>query len=641
MKGNRLVWALCGAWALFFGLGFLGSLGSRSGGALPLLLLAVLPSAAYWAWPRLSKQVKPAVYVAGVAVAAFFLMLIAGGMPWWIIPLVAVAAFAGWVWLSGSSPTGAYSGRWMTTAEALKFAITPEEEASTLVLARSPKVEESAKNKNDGLVGVKPYAVAKIQKELGHISVVAPNRSGKGLLLTSHLLTWKQSVIVLDIKGENWRTTSHYRAQLGPVHVLNPEGAGARFDPIAELLELGTDAEAALLQAANIILKPEEEKQPIFPLKALPALRAGLRVAHALGEPVLPWVYAMSRGGMRAYVQSVHAQAAELNDWASLDDLTEYLDRPLNEVREEMWTDARWLPAQSWSNLTANLGRICTAGVLAMTSGRDFRAADLKRGTVSVYLVWKEDVGAGLRDVFSLVALALTKGLTRYADDHQGEPMQQVLFIVDEAGTFEVPELPLLMSTLSGRGVWLSPYFQGTTQMVRLYGDDADQDIIRESSAVVWYPSAEKSAAEYVEQMAGKVSVETTSTTQGTSTSWGGAKGSEGESPITLGGVSRTSNESTTRSMTDRPLITADEFAKLGDNAVLVQIRNHHWLRAQPVRWFTLPRLQARASKEGVGGERIRWSLSEYRSRVTPPTRPQAAPPSSSAGSDFYSPDDN
>lgn len=641
MKGNRLVWALCGAWALFFGLAFLGSFGSRSGGALPLLLLAVLPGVAYWAWPRLSKQVKPAVYVAGVAVAAFFLMLIAGGMPWWIVPLVAVAAFAGWVWLSGSSPTGAYSGRWMTTAEALKFAITPEEEASTLVVAQSPKVEESAKNKNDGLVGVKPYAIAKIQKELGHVSVVAPNRSGKGLLLTSHLLTWQQSVIVLDIKGENWRTTSHYRAQLGPVHVLNPEGAGARFDPIAELLELGTDAEAALLQAANIILKPEQEKQPIFPLKAIPALKAGMRVAHALGEPVLPWVYAMSRGGMRAYVQGVHAHAAELNDWASLDDLTEYLDRPLNEVREEMWTTANWLPAQSWSNLTANLGRICTAGVLAMTSGRDFRAADLKRGTASVYLVWKEDLGAGLLDVFSLVALALTKGLTRYADDHQGEPMQQVLFIVDEAGTFEVPELPLLMSTLSGRGVWLSPYFQGTTQMVRLYGDDADQDIIRESSAVVWYPSAEKSAAEYVEQMAGKVSVETTSTTQGTSTSWGGLKGSEGESPITLGGVSRTSNESTTRSMTDRPLITADEFSKLGDNAVLVQIRNHHWLRAQPVRWFTLPRLQARARKEGVGGERIRWSLSEYRSRVTPPTRSQAAPPSPSTGSEFYSPDDN
>ena len=93
--------------------------------------------------------------------------------------------------------------------------------------------------------------------------------------------------------------------------------------------------------------------------------------------------------------------------------------------------------------------------------------------------------------------------------------------------------------------------------------------------------------------------------------------------------------------MTDRPLITADEFSKLGDDAVLVQFRNHHWLRAQPVRWFTLPRLQERAGKEGVGGERIRWSLSEYRSRITPPTHSQAAPPPPSTESDFYSPEDN
>lgn len=489
------------------------------------------------------------------------------------------------IWSWSKIPTGAYSGRFMELREADKFKISRQEEAHTLTAATL----------NRQPIGIKPYAIAKIQKELGHLTVVAPTRSGKGLLLTSHLLTWAGSAITLDIKGENWQRTSAERAKLGPVYVLNPEGFGARFDPIAELVELGADSESALLQAANVILRPEDEKQPIFPLTALPALRAGMRVAYALKEPVLPWIYAQTRSGLRAYVRNVQAQAERLNDWASIDDMTQFLGRPLAEVDEAQWSDARWLPGQAWANLTASLGRVCTEGVLKMTSGRDFTAADLKKSPASVYLIWKEDMGEGLRDAFSLVSLALLKGLGRYADDHKGQPMTEVLFIVDEAGTFKVPDLPKLMATLAGRGVWLSPYFQNVVQMQRQYGENAEQEIINNSSAVVWYPSAESSAGEYVEQFSGKKSVMTSSS------------GSQGATFTT----------------TDRPVITASEFSQMGENAVLVQFRNHAWLKAQPMRWLDFPHLKERAGEKGVNGGPIAWNLNEYRSRITP-TRPTA-----------------
>src|SRR5712691_5976776 len=38
--------------------------------------------------------------------------------------------------------------------------------------------------------------------ELGNVLIVAPTRSGKGLLAVSQLLTWHHSVIVNDIKGD-------------------------------------------------------------------------------------------------------------------------------------------------------------------------------------------------------------------------------------------------------------------------------------------------------------------------------------------------------------------------------------------------------------------------------------------------------
>lgn len=596
---DSVLWIVAGVWAFMCFSSALISLRGAAGmrlfmfilGAYPLLTLAAkngkyIPNRFF----RIFIGLALPVLISG-AFGIFFFSNNALGELFCIALLT--GAFYLWIW--SQIPTGAYSGRFMEPREADKFKISRQEEAQTLTAATL----------NGQPIGIKPYAIAKIQKELGHLTVVAPTRSGKGLLLTSHLLTWQGSSITLDIKGENWQRTSAERAKLGPVYVLNPEGFGARFDPIAELVELGADSESALLQAANVILRPEDEKQPIFPLTALPALRAGMRVAYALKEPVLPWIYAQTRSGLRAYVRNVQAQAERLNDWASIDDMTQFLGRPLAEVEDAQWSDARWLPGQAWATLTASLGRVCTEGVLKMTSGRDFTAADLKKRSTSVYLIWKEDMGEGLRDAFSLVSLALLKGLGRYADDHKGEPMTEVLFIVDEAGTFKVPDLPKLMATLAGRGVWLSPYFQNVVQMQRQYGENAEQEIINNSSAVVWYPSAESSAGEYVEQFAGKKSVVTSST------------GSQGA----------------TLSTTDRPVITASEFSQMGENVVLVQFRHHAWLKAQPMRWFMFEHLKERAGEKGINGDPISWNLNEYRSRVTPlrPTVQAQAVPAASA----------
>lgn len=633
MKG-RAVWIVCGTWALLFVLAGLGGVqAGRASSGLGFIGLGLLPGAAWWAWPHL-RELGAGAYWGTVAAAALLLLLLGGGLPLWLVLALPVALIAGYVWLnSGSSapPTGAYAGRWMRPKEAQPFAICEDEEGQTIPAAWVPPIpgQPTPANKRQ-YVGSKPYSVSSIQGELGHVTVMAPTRSGKGLLLTSQLLTWKQSAIVLDIKGENWERTSAHRATLGPVYVLSPEGKGARFDPIAELLELGSDRETALMQAATILLRPEKEAQPIFPLTALPALRAGMRVAYALGEPVLPWVYSLSRLGLQGYVRQVQAHAQHAGDWQSVDDLTQFLGRPLAEVKEGQWDEARWMPAQAWPSLTAALGRVCTEGVLAMTSGRDFTAADLKRRSGTVYLQWREDVGAGVRDVFSLVALALLKGLGRYADDHRAEKaqLQEVLFIIDEAGVFEVPELPTLMATLAGRQVWVCPYFQGVNQIKEMYGDQADQTVISNASAVVWYPTGETDAGEYVERYAGKTSVEVSSTSSGTSREFGALVGTE--------------TKSTSRSTVDRPLITASEFSQLGEDVVLVQFKNKPWLKARPVRWFEEPRWAGRAADQGVNGEKILFSLNAYRQRITPqPQRQYAEPAASASQTQFYKPDEN
>src|SRR5215471_17386647 len=73
----------------------------------------------------------------------------------------------------------------------------------------------------------------KQRPELGNFLIVAPTRSGKGLLAVSQLLTWHHSVIVNDIKGDLFTQTAGFRSLLGPVYVLDPTGTGHRYDPLA------------------------------------------------------------------------------------------------------------------------------------------------------------------------------------------------------------------------------------------------------------------------------------------------------------------------------------------------------------------------------------------------------------------------
>ena len=62
----------------------------------------------------------------------------------------------------------------------------------------------------------------------GQEEVVSRLLAGKSVLAISQLLTWPHSVVVVDIKGELYQNTAGYRATLGKVFCIDPEGFGHR-----------------------------------------------------------------------------------------------------------------------------------------------------------------------------------------------------------------------------------------------------------------------------------------------------------------------------------------------------------------------------------------------------------------------------
>ena len=74
----------------------------------------------------------------------------------------------------------------------------------------------------------------------GQLSVMlsAPTRSGKGVgVVIPNLLHWPDSVVVLDIKGENHAITSGFRAARGqPVYAFSPfdeQACSHRWNPLS------------------------------------------------------------------------------------------------------------------------------------------------------------------------------------------------------------------------------------------------------------------------------------------------------------------------------------------------------------------------------------------------------------------------
>ena len=91
-----------------------------------------------------------------------------------------------------------------------------------------------------------------------HVMAFAPTRSGKGVgLVVPTLLSWTSSVVVHDIKGENWSLTSGWRSQFSTCIRFDPtDKYSPRFNPLSEV-RLGEREVADAQNIADILVDPD------------------------------------------------------------------------------------------------------------------------------------------------------------------------------------------------------------------------------------------------------------------------------------------------------------------------------------------------------------------------------------------------
>ncbi len=94
-----------------------------------------------------------------------------------------------------------------------------------------------------------------------HVFCFAPTRSGKGVgLVVPTLLSWPHSVLVYDIKKENWALTAGWRRQFSRVWRFEPTALDSlRFNPLLEIRKGWNEVRDAQ-NVADLLVDPAGEK---------------------------------------------------------------------------------------------------------------------------------------------------------------------------------------------------------------------------------------------------------------------------------------------------------------------------------------------------------------------------------------------
>jgi type IV secretion system protein VirD4 len=338
------------------------------------------------------------------------------------------------------------------------------------------------------------------RREMGHFLVTGPSRSGKGLHLVANLLMWQGSAIALDVKGELYGLTSTARRGLGNyVLVLDPSGRGHRYDPFAEL----SYSPEALKRAVELIMEPDRGRDPIFAQRGAAALYAAAMGARIEGMPTLPYVRELTAEGPTRFVEHLSG----LGEPGVRRALVDFLGARPEEVRPRDYREDRFL-SSTWSTMTARLGPVLAEGVLKMTGGSDFAAADLVERPTTLYLTFHESELEYTKKVFQVVMLSLVTGLIRRGDLGPGEEGVPMLVALDEAGRTPIPKLDDLVSTISGRGMSAAIYVQDLGQLEGAYGRAGAKTIRSNCHTQIYYRPTDYDTASHLSRMCGKTSVE-------------------------------------------------------------------------------------------------------------------------------------
>jgi len=461
-----------------------------------------------------------------------------------------------------------------------------------------------------------------------HVLAFAPSRSGKGVgLVLPTLLSWPSSVVVNDIKGENWALSAGWRRdRLGSLclkfHPTAANGSSARYNPLLEVRPWPCDVRDAQLIADMLIDPDGQGSRDHWDLTAHDLLVGA--ILHVL--------YAERQ-------KNLHGCLALLSDPTRTIEstLTTMLKTVHDPERQYGWIDGvghatRTHPAVSGAARTLlnksdnERSSVVSSAVKFLnlyrdpvvarnTSTSDFAVRDLMHHDrlVSLYLTIPPSDIYRTRPLLRLLLQQIVSRLTETTDvdEHPGGGRQRnpLLLMLDEFPTLgKMDVLQTALAYLPGYGIRAYLIVQDLTQLAHAYG--RYEAIISNCHVRVAFAANKVETAKLISDMVGTMTVHKETRT------YTGSR----LNPVLM-------HVMASEQETSRPLLTPDEVMRLPDDSALVFVAGHPAIYARKIRYYSDPEFGRRAAVPApAASDRLEHDWSHWTSRAFPRVSP-AVPP--------------
>lgn len=369
--------------------------------------------------------------------------------------------------------------------------------------AKESEIRGNGFRDDDGIVVGKKGGKFLIFGGNEHCIVEAPTRSGKGVgIVIPNLLSWQDSVVVLDVKRENFDATAGFRQKFGQdVYLFNPtdaEGRTARYNPLSYIDREDVDQVIIELQKiATMLFVAPERGEPFWTDSAKTGfVGVGAYLAQSSEPFTIGAIYRlMTTGDTRGFFRKV------------LDDPTLSLSQGCRNALADFTAGADNTFAGIVQTITSKLSLWLNPRVDTATEESDFDLRELRVRPMSIYLGVSPDELDRVAPLYNLLFQQLIDLNVRDLPDEQ-TPIKILVLLDEFARIGRAQVIASAFSYVAGYGIRLLPVIQSRSQLRSVYGENVADEIVANCGVEVAFTPKELRVANELSERLGYIGQE-------------------------------------------------------------------------------------------------------------------------------------
>ncbi|MCB2181342.1 MAG: IncP-type conjugal transfer protein TraG [Desulfobulbaceae bacterium] len=338
-----------------------------------------------------------------------------------------------------------------------------------------------------------------------HVIAFAPTRSGKGVgLVVPTLLSWTESVLVYDIKKENWNITSGWRSKFSHCLCFEPTSPDSvKYNPLLEIRQ-GVNEVRDVQNIADILVDPEGGKERKDHWE---------KTGHSLlVAAILHVLYAEKEKSLNGVARFLANPERDIHQTIAVMMRTNHLETGPHPVvassARELMNKAENELSGVVSTAMSFLGLYRDPVIARNTSSSDFSISDLlgAERPVSLYLVVPPSDAERIRPLIRLVLNQIGRRLTESVEfGEQGRPAtnHKLLFMLDEFPTLgRLSFFESELAYMAGYGIKAYLIAQSLNQIEKAYGPN--NSILDNCHIRITYGALDERTAQRISKLLGE-----------------------------------------------------------------------------------------------------------------------------------------